>query len=540
MNTHAIKTFLADRRKIKVLDPMVGSEKRFTLHKLHKSCKIAAERNHIFSGRKTHKHLFQRAKGISVPKVETKAIELFESAMDYVKDYNLSKIKHVTPQEVYERDKIVLGKYAEPKTLDYYKIDLYELSQSLKFIKEEMFQGKSRTLTFDEAVSMLPKDTSSCYPLFKKKRDEDAIEEARRFISKVYSCSTLEEMLDLFYTQYVYVFHRFTMKLNKKEGEIERNLKVRQVYGAPFSFVILEAMLFGDVQSKYSKVKLNNGYFTYGFKREQVSMVVKNMRNEAIRSSKKIFCADITDNDASIVPLIPYWFYEFYLSHLKLTSKQAMIATAMCTWYIFTPVSWNSRRLLTMYGGNISGSYITSTLNSFTTLLISNYSYRKLYGTNLDPSKISILGDDFIMLLDRTSHSNLVRSYFGHFSMKLHAGKSKTVGPFDMINYLGFNWNQDNMPTNPDTWYIAKICFPERFVDVPGHERIIQRAASILYQIIGGHEIFMKVFAVQIPSFLKLLKSGVDPQIRYYDTSGSYYFFSMPYSRLISAGWRCY
>lgn len=541
MNTYAIKTFLADRRKIKIIDSLIGSEKQFTLQNLHKSCKMAAERKHIFSGRKTHEHLFRRAKGLSLPKVETKAIELFENALDYVKDYNLRDISHVTPQEVYERDKLVLGKYAEPKTLDYYKIHFDDLAESLKFIKTELFEGRSKTLSFKEAVDRLPKDTSSCFPLFKKKRDQDAIDEAQRFISKMYKCESIEQMIDLLYTQYVYVFHRFTMKLGKKkDNEVERNLKVRQVYGAPFSFVILEAMLFGDVQSKFSRLRYNNGYFTYGFKREQTSLVINRMRNNALRNSSSVFCADITDNDASIIPLVCYWFYEFYLSHLKLTKKESMIATAMCTWYIFTPVSWNSRRLLTMYGGNISGSYVTSTLNSFTTLLIANYSFRLLYGRNLTPNDISILGDDFIMLIESRAHANRVRSYFQHFNMKLHAGKSKVVGPTQDINYLGFNWDQQNRPNNIDLWYIAKICFPERFVDVPGHERIVQRAASILYQIVGGHEIFMKVFAVQLPSFLKLIKSGVDPEIKYYDATGSYYTFSIPYSRLRSAQWRCY
>jgi hypothetical protein len=482
----------------------------------------------------------------SIPNVEWKAIELFERAMPQCRKYKMKHIPTINNDEVYAADKETIGRYRRMKGLDFSQIDVAKLDAARTHIDDSLFVGSQEMLTFEEALYSLPKDTSSCYPMFEKKSSERAIRDARIKLDKLLSFSNLLDVLNFMNTQLVVVFHRFTTRLKRsdenpqsKKTRITRKTKIRQVFGVPFLIAIIETMMFGKALKQICKPN-RFGFFSYSLTRPEISLQVSTIRAEAMKRNSFILCGDISKIDSNITPLCLYWVYEFLIRHVTLNEKWQRIYLSYLLWIIFTPIAWASRTIDWTLGGNITGSFTTSFVNSYTLLLVINYFFNKVYNRDVNPNELKILGDDFILLIDDPTVVGRLSHVLGYFNLRLNTDKQHIVYNDENITYLGFDWNINHEPENEDLWYLARICFPERFLYVRGYERIIQRSASILYQIKGGGDIFNLVFYNQIGWFRKLLKSGIDPLIQYLDKSGSLFYVKIPYSILNRIGWRAF
>lgn len=499
-----------------------------------------------FSKRKLKDWERKKTLQYSIPNVERKAIELFEKAMPQCRKYKMKDISPITNDEVYQADKDTIGRYTKPKFLDFSQIDTSKLDASLVYINEALFVGQKRLLTFEEALFKLPKDTSSCYPLYEKKSSEKSIRDAQIKLNKILSYDNLMETINMMNSQLVTVFHRFTTRLNRassgtdpRKSKVTRKTKIRQVFGVPFLIAIVETMMFGQALGEICKPR-RHGYFSYSLTRPEISLQVQAVRAEAIKRGSFILCGDISKIDSNIPALPLYWVYSFLISHINLDENWKRIFLSYLVWIIFTPIAWASRTIDWTYAGNITGSFTTSFVNSYVLLLVINYFFQAKYNRNVHPEELKILGDDFILLIDDPTVVGELSEVLGYFNLKLNTDKQHIVYHDEEITYLGFNWDLNSEPNNEDLWYLARICFPERFLYVRGYERIIQRAASILYQLKGGKEIFQKVFYGQISWFRKLLKRGIDPIIQYLDKSGSLFYVRIPYSVLNRLEWRAF
>lgn len=489
----------------------------------------------------------------SIPSIEKKAISLFEERQPQSRRYNLSKIDQITSDDVYHEDRRTITKYGKPKFVDFASIRVDLFGAAVGMTRTALFAGEQPLCTFEEALQILPKDTSSCYPLYEKKSSELAIRDSYTKLMTLLKKESLLEMVDFLNTQLVTVFHRFTTKLKRREksrisgSEIQeaakdrvvRKTKIRQVFGVPFLIAILEVMMFGKALKQICRPN-PNGYFSYSLTRPEVSLQVRQLKVKALQQGRYIYCGDFSKMDSSIAPIMQYLVVEFLISHVRLEGKMKDVYLAYLIWILFTPVAWASRSISWTVGGNISGSYTTSFTNSYIVLVILKYFYLVKYGRTLETSDVKILGDDFILLLDNPNDVYDLKDVISKFSMKINTQKSSVKYGDEDIEYLGFHWDLNGEPYNDDLWYLARICFPERFVHIKGYERIIQRAASILFQLRDGGKIFDQVFVGGISWFRKIINQGYDPEIDYIDKSGSYFSAKIPYSTLRHKGWRAF
>lgn len=477
----------------------------------------------------------------SIPDIEKRAIRLFHTSMPYTRKYRLLDIPRITSDEVFEEDLRTMRRYRSDKGVSF-RLDSIlgdDFSSVHEYVVTSLHCGKHKMYSFEQACNALPKSTSSCYPLYEKKSSLKAIGDAKTKIAKMVTCDDAVSVLKLLNTQICTVFHRFTTRLYHGEQRVEKKVKIRQVFGVPFPVTIVESMLFGSALHEICSRKINS-FFSYSVTRNDISRQVQDVRSAAKITDRVIICGDVSQIDASITPFSLYLVVEFLASHYRYNATWLRILLAYFVWLVFTPIMWSAKTLSWSIGGNISGSLLTSFINSFTLLLAIDYFYLTTYGQHVTPAEVKILGDDFILIVDKERDLQKVISIFRLFNLKLHPEKSSVVNPTDAITYLGFNWNYEGEPEVSDLWYIARICFPERFVRVEGYERIIQRAASILFQIKGGGTIFEKVIVRQVSYFRKLLEKGVDPLIQYFDKSGSAFYIKIPYSVLKILGWRAF
>lgn len=481
----------------------------------------------------------QRTLRYSIPDIEKKAINLFEKAMPHTRGYQLSKIDRITPDEVYTADKATMSRYRKDKTFDLLNISNRILAKSVDHIESNLYVGECEMKEFKEACDSLTQNTSSCYPLYQKKSSLDVRKDAAIKLEKLQNCDNLLDMLNLLNTQVITVFHRFTTKLKRADGKVLKDTKIRQVFGQPYFLMVLESMMFGSALDKITRKNLN-GYFSYALTRPEISYQVKHLRNTAKRTNRKIVCSDVTQIDSNITPYTIYLVLTFLASHFNYSTFWVNVYTVYIIWFIFTPVIWASRRLDWMVGGHLTGSLPTSFVNSYAVLLALTY-YKLYYERRLiKPEEVKILGDDFIVLINDESNLDNLRKVFKLFNLTMHPSKTEIINPSENITYLGFQWDENNEPNAIDLWYIARICFPEKFIKVRGTERITHRAASILYQIKGGHKIFELVFVTQLRYLKEMIERGFDPIIEYFDKSGGLFYIRIAYSKLKILGWRAY
>lgn len=522
-----------------IINNLIDSDKPFQLSFIMSYIKIINNNfDEFFDSSKIPDWLFTRNKQFSIPSIEYKAIDLVEQAFEHTRQYKLALIDRITKSEVYEADKEQVFKFGLFKIPSFRTINL----NNMYIAANSIFSVPATTLdtiSFHQAVDLMPGDKSSCFPHYTKKSDEETIKVTEQHYNKYYKILSEEGIIEGF--KYllkfpVTVFHRFQTKLKRnRNGKIVKDVKIRQVWGNPYLVSIIEMSLFHKAIDFLSR----RYFYSYRLTRPQISIQVSKLRQRARLQGRKVICGDIKSIDSSHPIFSIYLLFSICARITNLTALQRRSSIALFLYHCFTPVTWTSRRLSFTNGGNKSGSSFTSIINSVYMEFIITYHFLQEYKRLPEKDELFILGDDFILIGNEQDLAKLKKTY-KVFNLTLSAKKTDVVDPTGDILYLGFYWDIYNEPHQKDLWWIAKICFPERYVDDVGYGRILTRVASIVFQLRDGHQIFKKLCINQLSQVYERLDKYKDFVVKFYDRSSNIILTKIPLSELLNKGWRIF
>jgi len=352
-------------------------------------------------------------------------------------------------------------------------------------------------------------------------------------------------MISMIMAQPIVVFHRFTSKLRDvagKDGKLNLVTKIRQVFGVPFQVMTLETMYF---QRVLDCVQDNTTWLAVGMTRPQVSARVQEIRRNATRTKRIVLCGDISSIDQNIPSLVILAFYSVILMMFPFPGITPVVVASICLYHVLSPILTRFGLYFTN-GGNVTGSKMTLLLNSFAITLAICYTYLLAYGRFPQKDEYCGLGDDFVVVLDECFLATL-HNVFHWFHLKLNAIKSRVVrNPRDYVDFLGFAWDVTGKPDAPDLWWIARVCYPERYVvDLHGFfGRSFIRFCSVVFQLARANDIFDRFFNLRCnPTLASELAKRLaiqDPIIEFIDKRGRTKFGKVPLSYLRIMTWSCY
>jgi hypothetical protein len=482
--------------------------------------------------------LFNRNKTYSIPQKEISIIRHLSETNRAIRRLGLENVDIVTNEDVWKKDAEQIKEYERFKMPAFNQINLDKL-QTVSDKLYSHFGDIGRTLTFDEALETVQTDKSSCYPEFGRKGDLNIIERARQEVEQIFSVAQNESVISVYkilVKLYTCVFHRFQTKLKQNaRGKVFKDTKIRQVFGSPYVITLLESMLF----EKAIKSVMRHKYFSYNVTRPDVSRQIASIRAAASIRGKVIYCGDITSIDSHHSVFSIIYLFNMLSQLCNWNTAELRIVKALLMYHVVTPITWNKRRLSFALGGNKSGSKFTSILNSVIVCLIIAYHNYVFHGEIPEENELFVLGDDFIYACSSEDKAKLVQT-FKYFGFTLNETKTEVVDALSDILYLGFYWNIRNEPSNPDLWWIAKVCFPERFVKTSGWGRILSRICSIVFQLHNGFDIFKEILVGKLRRYVSHLGHPDNIKIQYYDASGFEQYDTLPLSVLLTEGWRAF
>lgn len=487
--------------------------------------------------------LLNRNKSYRRPSIEHNALDLFEKHFPKLRKYKLHDKPTPSKEEIFDADKEQIKRYQSYKSIKWKFINFKILDEVLDFVKHGsgVPTVKFTPLSFDEAINSLPSEASACYPYFTRKGNAKTRHDCKLFyiqLKRLLEKSHFTEAFISLMNMPTVIFHRFTPSLTKVKKRIDLTYKIRQIYGVPLIIATIESMLFREPIEYFSK---RNYFFSYGNTRTITSQSIASLRIKAEFAKRRILCGDFSKVDSTITPESIFFVFDILRDLIELNPLQEKLFDLLYHYHMVTPISWASEKITFSFGANKTGSLLTSFINSITSLIAIVY-YLKTHKRPVPrKDELFILGDDFVMLIDDISQVDTIVKFYNLFNLTLHPlGTKTTVSDYNTpITYLGFEWDLNNYPTNDFYWYTAKICFPERYVKVSGLNRIISRAASILFQIHLGHLVFEKVFT-QEPIIRQALQNYNDVVIDYFDQSGRLYYVKLPLSTLYAFKWRSF
>lgn len=496
----------------------------------------------VFRGRmdlkwfRLDRELNSRVNRIVLPRVERFSLGLVNKAYK-LSEKVLPKSLGISKKDVVNTDFLTIMKHCAYKPLRLSN-DLDSFVKSLSWLSS-LAECISNDRTYEQVLEQIPHKTSSCYPLYTKKNDITAIEQAIKQFERVKEMIGKGEISvawQVFAENPTTVFHRYTPKiksLGNLDEPVELDIKKRQVFGVPFWIILLEEIVYGETIRNFEKLP----FFSYSNLRVDTSAQVTKIRNNARANKNIILSADVTAMDANLSHVLI-----FVILTMLCPEKYEKFGLLHRLYYVLTPIAY-SKGFTISFGGNMSGSKATSILNSCSILLALNSFFIKRYKRNITDEEVAVLGDDFILSISEDDIDDLVEHLNDCYHIYLNPLKMGYNFPEEEIHYLGFDWNQDGEPYATEEWIIGRICYPERYVKIPGRIRTYQRFCSICFQSADGRLFYDKILGKYDPYFRKQFFGKEDirnPLITYYDKEGTMFEFSIPLSDLLDKGWRCF
>jgi hypothetical protein len=430
-----------------------------------------------------YKRVFNSVKTIRIPRTEPYLRQLFEDRLRL----SLPKASPITRAEVDKIDDACFDRYTSDKTFKIRNTEAFYRALDQTLMHSGFMQNRSFKLySFDEAVQLLPKDTSSCYPVMVRKNNSEAKSEAYRFIKDVFSTAENPSIImRRMHSYVVVVFHRTQVLINSLKP-FRFDTKVRQVFGLSYGLLALECMLFGNF---YQGVVESARHFAIGCTRPQVSATVKRV---ASSGKRYVICGDLSKFDSTIPPEMVMLYFSCVIQCSRLPGNLKTLASCLAHYLTFTPFMGSSCRVRYMVGGNTSGSYSTSLLNSFVVLLALQYAHMIHFGVTTDD--VSVLGDDFIIAVDDDTFLKTIDSVFSDWNINLNVKKTvvSDLSKREEIHFLGFEWEvYGYTPDQTLKWIVSHVVYPERNIEgISGFDRVIYRLCSVIFQIRSGPSIF--------------------------------------------------
>lgn len=476
---------------------------------------------------------------VSFPSSEDKLIDMVKDAFSYDLPYDNGLSKDLIDTE----NRKTLKVFQKPSRINLNVISVDLFSESINYLIS-ILCSKSPTfqiLSLNEAIGIVSKNSSSCFPLRSKKNSSDAISLVSKFYSAFREMSDPEKFRFI-HSQPSYIFNRFTTRLIKdKDGKLTPKVKVRVVWGIPHFINVLECMYFKWF-SDHFKDSLN-GFFTGNDTALEKSHKIGIVRNMAMNSGMDIFCGDVSGFDQSVSF---QWFRIFLgvLEKIRVPANIKKMFSNLISYNIFTPfidIDGNSRR---SYGKVTSGSYLTTFLNTFIMFIICSYTFFSINGRFPKVGEMLVQGDDFVMLVphyeDKSKLLKYVKDIFVGFGLRLKILDQSISYWYEDIEFLGYFWNIDNEPDQSDEWILAKLCYPERFAKVYGDDRITIRIFSVLLNLRLPR---MKSILHKLSNYDRNLRNFTSRMtstktFRLFDAAGNIVIVNIPFSRVMEFGWK--
>lgn len=420
------------------------------------------------------------------------------------------------------------------------KLFVESLTSLLDTIKLDTF---SRFKSFEEFTSGMNNQSSSGYPLFKRKGDADAISESKQFVERILDRG-VDAVKEIFSLPTV-VFHRFTPKVKTEEKIVK--VKSRSVFGYPMSIIAISEMLHGRI---IDNILLNHP-FVIGKTRVQISEIMRQFRNSALQNSQIGVSWDIEQIDQKL-PLSLQLLVHAILMTVNTDmdkGKFENLNLALAAYEVHGPSIGNWGTMMLNNGGTKSGTRYNTLTNSLVLLLASNYLTKVRNRADVVES-VKITGDDIFKLFnmynlyDQRERDVLllqIKAVMNLFGLTVHPHKTYLCSPFELYPFLGMDWNIQSEPERPLSWIIAKLAYPEKFREEVFDERFVIRSCSILFQIVDGAKYFYQIVVPNVSWLKKSLKRQKDPHLTYYYTrDGPPIHASLPLSRFLAEGWRMF
>lgn len=240
--------------------------------------------------------MINKFKRFSIPSVEVGGLHMIYRVFPEFKD-KLPREANINHQIVKDKDLEEIDVYCREKRFKYESLNHRFLAQTIIYMAGNIgMLSKFDYYSIDDnetVYSILPKETSSGYPLYIHKGTEEARSHCNALIRQFLSLKRTGQKLRLLYENFTTIFHRFTPKLtsNKKKEKYTVNYKIRQILGVPLFICALEVKyLFSFVDAFKDNLK---DYYTIGCTRTEISERINAMRNLAASKSKVIMSGDI-------------------------------------------------------------------------------------------------------------------------------------------------------------------------------------------------------------------------------------------------------
>lgn len=538
VNAAGFRQFFHRRVDSKINEEPILKSFKFIFNKLRKATrKIRFYENYKV---KLSPDLKVRLKSISLPSVETSLIPIVENLYDQFKN-RLPKRLSINYNSILQQDRDVLTEFIKPKNFKIAEIGKLIKAVKIfsKILRVDLFVkeiGVNYEMSDDEVFSELPSDTSSCFPLFTKKSDSNSKLEAQGTFQKFMESSTVSEVYSKMVKLPSVVFHRFSNKLEYMMDRFSLKTKIRLIFGVPFSIIFSETKVFGKLQRFIQSRKT---CISIGINREEVANRVNFLRMKAQKESDSVVVGlDISGMDKRLSSFWILLFFSWLFFVIPFSSVHATLVVGLACYHIYSPVLSSRLDLIITEGGNLSGSRITTILNSFT-LSISIILYYLIYeDRDIMGDEFHVLGDDAVLIMKKGGFNNL-KMLFKNLGLTINEGKTKISDPFhESIHFLGFEWTVFGEPSNSHLWWISRIIYPEKYVEERGHGRLILRICSICFQLNYGAKVATKLLKALGYNIDELLRQ--DPEIYYLDRRRRTQLGVIPFSKLYRYRWTCF
>jgi hypothetical protein len=467
------------------------------------------------------KWMIGRIKAIRLPAIDNVARRKFE----HIFKVRLNPLLDISVSDVYKQtDATIESMVYTPFNSN---VD-YELLLAVCVKAANQLNIIAGTIIAPEFVSQrLPNDTSSCYPKFSKKGDPLVIEACSLELSNILSMGRPFDVMDRLFCLPTVTFHRFVTKFRSKNSITkELRTKIRTVFGVPCLISYLETSLLQNTIDN-----LNRKFLVTKVNRLQLSRKLEEFAKLANVRQKLIFSTDIAMMDSSISPIFLIILFAFFM----INSKYKAQLCALCLYHLFSPIVRFNGDITCTVGGNLSGTKITTLINTFTLLVTFQYWSILVNDRYLSEGEILICGDDCIMMVDKGFSQEKLSYVLSWFNLKLKPEATFLSSPNHTFEFLGFNW-VNFQPDNPISWVIRKVVYAERG-SLDDEVLSLARLCSIAFQTKTGYKFCVKHIAEFTPT--KFVNDVVNRK-DIHSTLLNGDNVSIPISKLFDLGWRLF
>lgn len=483
--------------------------------------------------------LKESASRINVPKP-------FEVYINYIEENTNTRFPSnifFTKEEVLDKDLEIIKSFSS-ENFDFSKLNLDRLLRAAYITSQELGiilpnSQKHTKISLQSSLEQYPRGTSSGFPIFKKKGNQRAIDDATDFGRKFLEKPNLKDLL----FNPTAVFHRYQYKYNLNTSSLYK--KVRQVWGVSYRVLGLEGVYFRNMINNCTDRCLSSNIppATWGRTLPNLSKtLIPHLRSYR----KKIISTDIESFDSSVPGFMWALFYAISRYNIAdLDPNDLRSLDYLMVFDCYTPYCHMSTKLKFQRKGVPSGSLKTSLFDTFVNRTIINYSCLEFTnGKNSAGDTCSVLGDDNVIVQHYTDLRTL-ESCYARFGMKLNRDKTSVRDYNQSYEFLGYIWDDQNRPTQTESWYISHLCIPSRFfsrdLNIPIPILQTSRAVTICMVLYKGIETFERLIGDKDYIWSNLKKqyhtTGTDPFLYWVSEDQRNFGTRIPMSKILFEGW---